>query len=145
MRRCAGLLAGLLLAASAGAVDTTPPLPTPELQRRYDGMTHELRCMQCQNETIADSPVGLAADLRRQVREMLLAGKSDDEIRDYMVQRYGEFILFRPRMNLRTLWLWAAPVVLLLAGLIAGWRVLGRRTRLAASDVAPLDDEAGER
>jgi cytochrome c-type biogenesis protein CcmH len=145
MRRLAGLLAGLLLAAVAAAVDTTPPLPTPELQQRYYDMTHELRCVQCQNEAIADSPVGLAADLRRQVREMIMAGKSDDQIRDYMVQRYGEFILFRPRMNLRTIWLWAAPAVLLLAGLIAGWRVLGKRTRLAASDVAPLEDEAGER
>lgn len=145
MRRLAGLVAGLLLAAAAGAVDTTPPLPTAELQRRYYDMTHELRCVQCQNEAIADSPVGLAADLRRQVREMIMAGKSDDEIRDYMVQRYGEFILFRPRMNLRTIWLWAAPAVLLLAGLIVAWRVLGKRTRLAAGDVAPLEDEAGER
>jgi cytochrome c-type biogenesis protein CcmH/NrfF len=145
MKQLAGIIAGLLLAAAAGAVDTTPPLPNPELQQRYYDMTHELRCVQCQNEAIADSPVGLAADLRRQVRDMLVAGKSDDDIRDYMVQRYGEFILFRPRMNLRTIWLWAAPVLLLLAGLVTAWRVLGRRTRLAANDVAPLEDEAGER
>ena len=145
MKRFAGLVAGLLLAVTAGAVDTTPPLPTPELQQRYYAMTHELRCVQCQNEAIADSPVGLAADLRRQVRDMIVAGKSDDDIRDYMVQRYGDFILFRPRMNLRTLWLWAAPALLLLAGLIVAVRVLGKRTRLAASDVAPLEDEAGER
>lgn len=145
MRRLAGLVAGLMLAAAAGAVDTTPPLPTPQLQQRYYGMTHELRCVQCQNEAIADSPVGLAADLRRQVYEMLLAGKSDDDIRDYMVQRYGEFILFRPRMNARTIWLWGAPALLLLAGLVAAWRVLGKRTRLAGNDVAPLEDEAGDR
>lgn len=145
MRQTLCLLAGLLLTVMAHAVDTTPPLPTPELQQRYYAMTHELRCVQCQNESIADSPVGLAADLRRQVREMLMAGQSDDDIRNYMVQRYGEFILLRPRLNARTLWLWAAPVVLLLAGLLTAMRVLGRRTRLAAGDTAPLEDEAEDR
>ena len=141
MKRVAMLLLGLMLAGLAQAVDTTPPLPTPELQRRYRDMTHELRCVQCQNEAIADSPVSLAADLRRQVREMILAGQSDEQIRDYMVQRYGEFILFRPRVNWRTAWLWAAPAVLLLAGLLAALRVLARRRRLAAEDTAPLEDE----
>ena len=145
MKRVAMLLLGLMLAGLAQAVDTTPPLPTPELQRRYRDMTHELRCVQCQNEAIADSPVSLAADLRRQVREMILAGQSDEQIRDYMVQRYGEFILFRPRVNWRTAWLWAAPAVLLLAGLLAALRVLARRTRLAAGDTAPLEDESQDR
>lgn len=142
MKRVAILLLGLMLAGLAQAVDTTPPLPTPELQRRYRDMTHELRCVQCQNEAIADSPVSLAADLRRQVREMILAGQSDEQIRDYMVQRYGEFILFRPRMNWRTVWLWSAPAILLLAGLFGAARVLVRRTRLAAADTAPLEDES---
>ncbi|MFO1265542.1 MAG: cytochrome c-type biogenesis protein [Rubrivivax sp.] len=139
----AGLaVAGMLLAGLAGAVDTTPPLPSAELQQRYLDMTHELRCVQCQNEAIADSPVTLAADLRRQVREMIMAGRTDDQIREYMVDRYGEFILFRPRMNWRTVWLWSAPAVLLLAGLVAALRVLVRRTRLAAGDTAPLEDES---
>ena len=145
MKRVAILLLGLMLAGLAQAVDTTPLLPTPELQRRYRDMTHELRCVQCQNEAIADSPVSLAADLRRQVREMILAGQSDEQIRDYMVQRYGEFILFRPRVNWRTAWLWAAPAVLLLAGLLAALRVLARRRRLAAGDTAPLEDELQDR
>ena len=145
MKRVAILLLGLMLAGLAQAVDTTPPLPTPELQRRYRDMTHELRCVQCQNEAIADSPVSLAADLRRQVREMILAGQSDEQIRDYMVQRYGEFILFRPRVNWRTASLWAAPAVLLLAGLLAALRVLARRSRLAAGDTAPLEDELQDR
>jgi cytochrome c-type biogenesis protein CcmH len=145
MRRLAVTVAGLLLAGLAQAVDTTPPLPSPELQQRYLDMTHELRCVQCQNEAIADSPVSLAADLRRQVREMILAGRSDDQIREYMVDRYGEFILFRPRMNWRTVWLWSAPAVLLLAGLVAAMRVLVRRTRLAAADTAPLEDELRDR
>ncbi len=84
-------------------------MPTPALQERYLALTHELRCMQCQNESIADSPVDLAADLRRQVHDMLLAGKTDDDVRNYMVARYSEFILFRPRMAWRTAWLWLAP------------------------------------
>jgi cytochrome c-type biogenesis protein CcmH len=145
MRRLTALLAGLAVAMLAQAVDTTPPLPNPDMQQRYLDMTHELRCVQCQNEAIADSPVSLAADLRRQVREMIVAGKSDEDIREYMVARYGEFILFRPRMNLRTVWLWAAPALLLAAGLLAALRVLVRRTRLAASDVAPLEDEPQDR
>src|SRR5262249_40555737 len=78
------------------AVDPTV-MPTPELQARYQALTHEFRCMQCQNEALADSPVSLAADLRAEVRDMLLAGRSDAEIRAFMVARYGDFILFRPR------------------------------------------------
>ena len=70
--------------------------------------------MQCQNESIADSPVDLAADLRAQVREQLLAGKSDDEVRAWMAARYGDFILFRPRFSWRNAWLWGAPAALLL-------------------------------
>ena len=91
---CLALLLALP-AFAARAVDVEA-LPTPELQARFDDLTHELRCMQCQNQSIADSPVGLASDLRRDVREQLIAGKTDDEIRATMVARYGNFILFRP-------------------------------------------------
>jgi cytochrome c-type biogenesis protein CcmH len=101
-------LALMLWVPCALAVDSTPPLPNPVLQQRYLALTHELRCMQCQNESLADSPVGLASDLRRDVRELLQAGQSDDQIRDHMVARYGEFILLRPRMNWRNAWLWRA-------------------------------------
>ena len=100
--------------------------PIRVLQQRYYALTHELRCMQCQNEALADSSVSLAADLRLQVRELLLAGQSDDQIRDHMVARYGEFILFRPRMIWRNAWLWAARPLLMLVGLIVGWRVRAR-------------------
>jgi cytochrome c-type biogenesis protein CcmH len=116
------------------AVDTVPPLPTPELQQRYYALTHELRCMQCQNEALADSPVGLAADLRVQVRELLMAGQSDEQIRQHMVDRYGEFILFRPRMNWRNAWLWSAPGVLMLVGVIIAWRVIRSRAQLVDSE-----------
>jgi cytochrome c-type biogenesis protein CcmH len=136
----AALLALLLTGTAAHAVDPTE-MPTPELQRRYLALTHELRCMQCQNEAIADSPVSLAADLRRQVREMLLAGKSDDDVRNYMVARYGDFILFRPRVSSRTIWLWAAPGILLLIGAAVAVRVTRQRGALVDQDNEPVEED----
>jgi cytochrome c-type biogenesis protein CcmH len=138
------LALGLALAcANAWSVDPTE-LPDPALQARYRALTHELRCMQCQNQSIADSPVGLAADLRREVRDMLLAGKSDQQIRDFMVARYGDFILFRPRLAPRTIWLWAAPLVLLVVGALVAVRVVRQRAKLVDADDQPLDaDGAG--
>jgi cytochrome c-type biogenesis protein CcmH len=130
----------LLCAQAVWAVDNTPPLPDPVMQQRYLGLTHELRCMQCQNESLADSPVGLASDLRRDVRELILAGQSDEQIRDHMVARYGEFILFRPRMNWRNAWLWGAPAALMLVGAIIAVRVLrDRRTRVDIDDLESTD------
>ncbi len=142
MRATALLAFGLLLCTPAAfAVDSSPPIPDPILQQRYLALTHELRCMQCQNESLADSPVGLAADLRRDVREQVLAGQTDEQIRDQMVARYGEFILFRPRMNWRNAWLWGAAPVLMLVGLLVGVRVLRARRRQV--DVEPdIDDES---
>ena len=142
MRAVCGLACALLLflAGAARAVDPTQ-LPDPKLQARYQALTHELRCMQCQNEAIADSPVDLAADLRNQVKEQLLAGKSDDEVRAWMAARYGDFILFRPRYSLRNAWLWGAPVVLLLIGVWVSFRIVRQRARLLASDVEPLDED----
>jgi len=131
--------AAVAWATASLAVDNTPPLPDPAMQQRYLGLTHEFRCMQCQNEALADSNVSLAGDLRMQVHDLLLAGKTDDQIRDYMVARYGEFILFRPRMNLHNAWLWAAPGVLLLAGLGIAVRVMKQRARLPIDDEEPPD------
>lgn len=134
------LTAVLLASSTTYAVDPTE-MPTPELQRRYLALTHELRCMQCQNEAISDSPVSLAADLRRQVREMLIAGKSDDDVRNYMVARYGDFILFRPRVSSRTIWLWSAPGVLLLIGAAVAVRITKQRAALVAQDNEPVDED----
>ncbi|HEY3808432.1 MAG TPA: cytochrome c-type biogenesis protein [Steroidobacteraceae bacterium] len=128
-------LAALLSLTRAFAIDSLPPLTDPVLEQRYLGLTHELRCMQCQNESLADSPVGLASDLRRDVREQLLAGKTDEQIRDQMVARYGEFILFRPRMNWRNAWLWALPGVLMLVGVAIAVRVLRERRLHVDEDV----------
>ncbi|HEY2417193.1 MAG TPA: cytochrome c-type biogenesis protein [Steroidobacteraceae bacterium] len=129
MKVLAPVLFCWLLCTPAFAVDSSPPIPDPVLQQRYLALTHELRCMQCQNESLADSPVGLAADLRRDVREQVLAGETDDQIRDRMVARYGEFILFRPRMNWRNAWLWGAPALFMLAGLVVAVRVLRDKRR----------------
>jgi cytochrome c-type biogenesis protein CcmH len=134
------LICVLLASNTSQAVDTTQ-MPTPALQERYLGLTHELRCMQCQNEAIADSPVSLAADLRRQVAEMLIAGKSDDDVRNYMVARYGEFILFRPRVSSRTIWLWSAPGILLLIGAAVAVRVTRQRAALVDQDKEPVEED----
>ena len=130
----------MLLTTAVEAVDPTQ-MPTPALQSRYLSLTHELRCMQCQNESIADSPVDLAADLRRQVHDMLIAGKTDDDVRNFMVARYGEFILFRPRMSLRTAWLWLAPGVLILVGAFVAVRIVQQRSALVTQDNEPLEED----
>jgi cytochrome c-type biogenesis protein CcmH len=144
MRRGAITLAAVALlaifATTAQAVDPTQ-MPTPALQERYLALTHELWCMQCQNEAIADSPVDLAADLRRQVHDMLLAGKTDDDVRNYMVARYSDFILFRPRMAWRTAWIWFAPGVLILIGAFVAVRVVKQRSALVTQDNEPLEED----
>ena len=139
----AALAAALVLAVAASNVEAVDPtqMPTPELQERYLALTHELRCMQCQNESIADSPVDLAADLRRQVHDMLLAGKSDDDVRDYMVARYSEFILFRPRMSWRNAWLWLTPGVLIVIGAIVAVRIIKQRASLVDADNEPVEED----
>jgi cytochrome c-type biogenesis protein CcmH len=128
----------LFAVQAAHGIDATR-IDDPALEARYLALTHELRCMQCQNESIADSPVGLASDLRRQVRDMLVAGKTDEEVRNYMVSRYGEFILFRPRFSARNAWLWLAPLVFLALGAIVAVRVLRQRSALAAADTDIVD------
>jgi cytochrome c-type biogenesis protein CcmH len=132
----------LLLATGsvAFAVDTTV-LPNPQLQERYEALTHELRCMQCMNNSIADSPVGLASDLRRDVKELLESGKSDDEIRAYMVQRYGNVILFTPPMSGSSAWVWILPVLAAIAGLLIGVRIVRRRASLVDQDESVVDIE----
>ena len=135
-------IAIMLLAASTAslAVDIDA-MPSAQLQERYDGLTHELRCMQCQNQSIADSPVGLASDLRRDVREQLIAGKSDAQIRASMVARYGNIILFRPPFEASTAWVWLAPFVLLLVGVIVAVRIVRQRSSLVASDDSVVDTD----
>jgi cytochrome c-type biogenesis protein CcmH len=136
------LALGLLLGAHAMAIDTERAFDDPALQSRYEGINRELRCLVCQNQTIADSNATLAGDLRREVREMIAAGKTDDEIRQFMIDRYGDFVLYRPRMTAGNFLLWAAPVLLLVIGAFAVVRVVRRRA--AESDIDPAGPEAGQ-
>ncbi len=131
----AALQAASATPAQAAALDAYGQLEDPALQARYEHITGELRCLVCQNESIADSNVELAADLRRQVREMLVAGKSDDAIFTFMTDRYGEFVRFRPPVEPKTLLIWGAPFIMLLLGVTIIYRVARQRSRL------PLDDE----
>jgi cytochrome c-type biogenesis protein CcmH len=139
MRTIHAMLAMLLLAvpALAPAIDSERAFDDPVLQQRYENINRELRCLVCQNQTIADSNAGLASDLRREVRELIAAGKTDDEIREFMIERYGDFVLYRPRMTAQNLLLWAAPILLLVFGVIAALRVIRRRA-------AEADDESVE-
>jgi cytochrome c-type biogenesis protein CcmH len=130
------------LAMPALAIDSTE-MPTPELQARYRTLTHELRCMKCQGPSIADSPIDSAADLRREVRAQLLAGKTDVEIRDFMVDRYGEYILFKPKFSARTAWLWLGPGILLVLGALLAVRIVRQRSAMVAQDDEPLEEEVG--
>jgi cytochrome c-type biogenesis protein CcmH len=122
-------------ATPAPALDAYGQLTNPALQARFERITQQLRCLVCQNESIADSNVELASDLRRQVREMLLTGKSDDAIFTFMTDRYGEFVRFSPPLEPKTLLIWGAPFIMLLLGGIIIYRVARQRSRL------PLDDE----
>ena len=97
------------------------------LDERARDLAHELRCLVCQNQTIADSNAPLAQDLRGQIREQLAAGRSDAEVLDYMVARYGDFVLYRPPFKASTLALWAGPFVLLALGAFVFWRRVARR------------------
>jgi cytochrome c-type biogenesis protein CcmH len=134
------LLLLLVVSGAAFAVDPTT-MPTPELQQRYEEITHGLRCMQCMNNSIADSPVGLASDLRRDVKELLLAGKTDAQIREYMVQRYGNVILFTPPVSGSSLWVWVLPGLAALAGLLIGVRIVRRRASLVDQDESVVDGD----
>src|SRR5271154_204198 len=121
--------------AAAPQVDENGQLKDHALQSRFERITGELRCLVCQNESIADSNVELAGDLRRQGREMLIAGRSDDAIFDFMTDRYGEFVRFNPPLEPKTLIIWGAPFIMLLLGGVIIYRVVRQRSRL------PLDDE----
>jgi len=133
----AAALAGIGIACAeppAAGLDAQGQLQNPELQVRFERIAKELRCLQCQNESIADSNADLARDLRRQVREMLVAGKSDDAIFSFMTDRYGEFVRFAPPLSPKTALIWGAPFFMLLLGGAVIYRVVRQRSRM------PLDE-----
>ena len=124
------LLAACLLPLAAVAIDSERAFEDDALQARYEKIIDEVRCLTCQNQTIKDSNAMLAEDLRREIREQLAAGATDDEVYDFLHARYGDFALYRPRMSGRTVLLWFAPLLLLAIGALTIGRVVYRRSRL---------------
>ena len=129
----------LLSSLSGWAIDAGKAFDDPELQARYENIIAEVRCLKCQNQTIKDSNAFLASDLRREIRRLLDEGMTDAEVFDFLVQRYGEFALYRPRATGKTLILWIAPMLLLAGGAFVLLRIVRRRMAL------PIDDDAIEK
>jgi cytochrome c-type biogenesis protein CcmH len=126
----------LCLFVCAHAIDTAPAFEDPALQARYNSLNHRLRCLQCRSETIADSNATLAGDLRNQVKDLIAAGKTDDEILQFMTNRYSDYVLYDPPVAPRTWILWAAPVLLLVGGVAGAIIVIIRKSRLPDTDPA---------
>jgi cytochrome c-type biogenesis protein CcmH len=139
------LMALLLVTLGQWALanQAAPAADDPVLEARMLRITAELRCLVCQNQTIADSHADLAVDLRRQVREMLQRGDSDQQVIDFMTARYGDFVLYRPPFRATTYLLWLGPAALLLVGLGALVIVLRRRSRMPAEVFDADEPEAG--
>lgn len=135
--------APLAFAPIAFAADAVPTEQDALYASRAVKLEEQLRCLVCQNQTIAESNAELAGDLRRQVREQIAAGKSDEQIIDFMTSRYGDFVLYRPPLKATTVLLWAGPAVLLLGGFVVLASVLRKRRATAAP--APLSDDERQR
>ena len=142
MKRIAWLLAILFSLAPAPAIaGDAQPNEDPQIEARMKALTEQLRCLVCQNETLADSRADLAEDLRREIRKEIKAGKTDPEIIAFLTQRYGDFILYNPPVKRTTYLLWFGPFVILLVGITVLYSYLGRRKKLIQDK--PLT--AGER
>jgi cytochrome c-type biogenesis protein CcmH len=135
--------AALLAAAPLHAKQAVPALDDPVAEKRAVKLEEQLRCLVCQNETIAASQADLAKDLRKEIREQIKAGKSDDQIKQFLVDRYGDFVLYKPPLKATTVLLWAGPFALLVGGVIVLFVYLRRRrTRVVRSS---LSDEQRSR
>ncbi|MFN3225001.1 MAG: cytochrome c-type biogenesis protein [Hyphomicrobiales bacterium] len=142
IRLALAALMSLLLALPAQAVQPDEVLDDPVLEARARDLSAEIRCLVCQNESIDASNAQLARDLRILVRERLVAGDSDREVLDFLVARYGDFVLLRPPVNQATVLLWFGPaLVLLIAGTVIVLRTRGRKTAIAAAPMALSADE----
>lgn len=143
MKKFLCALAVALLALDAAAKEAAPLAEDPVVEQRLVQIASELRCLVCQNESLAGSQADLAKDLRREVRGLIKEGKSDEEVKDYLVSRYGDFVLYRPRVKPETYLLWAGPFLLLIAGIVVLVRYLRRRSAQVAA--APLSEEERKR
>ncbi len=144
LRRLAVLLLALCVPVAVHAIDALP-FENPQQEQRFLDLTKELRCMVCQNESLADSGAELAADLRRQIFEQMQAGKTDAEIKDWLTARYGQFVLYDPPLAPHTWLLWFGPFVALAIGAGAVVAIVRRRSRAVAMTrdpaAAPITDE----
>ena len=120
------------------AIDTGESFDDPVMQARYERLIAEVRCVTCQNQSIKDSNAFIASDLRREIRRMITEGKSDAEVKDFLVTRYGDFVLYRPRFEGKLIFLWIAPGLFLLLGGVALVRTVRHRMAL------PIEDEASD-
>ena len=141
MRRILALAAMLLLGPLAFAVDSGQRFEDAAEQARYERLIRDLRCLVCQNESVADSNAQLASDLRREVETLMREGRSDAEIHAFMTERYGDFVLFRPPVAPRTWLLWAAPALFLAGGIAIVIVIVRRRASVARANPAALDEE----
>jgi cytochrome c-type biogenesis protein CcmH len=137
LRFFALLVAAACLPTLALAGEAQPMAPDPDLEKRVEEVSSELRCLVCQNQTIADSHAELAIDLKNQVRDMLRDGKSNEDVVNYMVERYGDFVRYKPPMNPATWFLWFGPGVLIVGGLVVLFATLRKRHRRVVA-AAPL-------
>lgn len=134
MKRIFAVIATMMLVSTAFAIDEGKRFDDPEMQARYEKLISEVRCLQCQNQSIKDSNVTLAADLRREIARMIDEGQTDEEIAEFLVVRYGEFALYSPRKTGKTLFLWVVPFLLVLFGGFALMRVVKHRMSLPIGD-----------
>jgi cytochrome c-type biogenesis protein CcmH len=142
MRLALVILLGAWFSLAGSAKEAAPLAGDPVLEQRVLKLAEELRCLVCQNQTIADSHADLAVDLRNQIREKLKAGMSENDIKDYMVQRYGDFVLYRPPMKSSTALLWIGPFALLLVGAAVLFvNLRRRRKRLGQSEISEEDHQ----
>jgi len=146
MKWALGALLWLGVALAAGAQPAGDPTPLEYRDRaeeaRFHALTAELRCVQCQNQSLADSNAQIAHDLRREVLKLMHEGRSDAQIKQFLVERYGEFVLYRPAMDASTALLWFGPGLLLLAGAVV--LVVQVRKRARALPAAPADEHEQE-
>jgi len=134
------LLLALLILSPAQAKEAQPVAQNPAIEARMMVLAAELRCLVCQNQTIADSHSGLAEDLRQQIREMLERGMTDEQVLSFMSERYGDFVLYKPPFKTSTALLWAGPPLLLLLALLGLYAVLRQRQRMSPDAFEPDDD-----
>src|SRR5476649_610897 len=140
MKRVSILILALISLAALALAQQAKPIEDPQIEQRMQALTQQLRCLVCQNETLADSRADLAEDLRKEIREQMKAGKSDQEIIAFLTQRYGDFVLYNPPVKATTYLLWFGPFVLLLAGTLMLYRFLKQRRELISYQPLTADE-----